>query len=169
MKHPLSLKIVIAAQAIVAALFGLIAIGLTWFYVALPTNGDALPNILLTPILWIANFFYFIIFYDFPTGSEVFTFLAIAGIPIVCFFILLSLSTALLAWGFWRLKIWSWRVMMWVQCLSVLASFFGLFLDSNIYAPIYTANLMIALPLFVYFSRREIKRIFNIKEPAFKI
>lgn len=170
MKRPLNIKIITILQTIGAAISFLIGINflIVSIFIEDISNINFLLNIVFTPLLLISDFLNFILFDGNSVLPELATFWFI-GSFLGCIFILLSFFTALLARSLWQLKTWSWRVMLTIQFLSVMASFFGLFLDSVMYAQIYILNLAIALPLFIYFSQNKVKRIFKVKEPTFKI
>ncbi|NEO84767.1 MAG: hypothetical protein F6J87_11010 [Spirulina sp. SIO3F2] len=170
MKRPLNIKIITILQAIGAAISFLIGIEFLMVSIFIEdiSNLNFLLNIVFTPLFLISAFLNFILFNGNPVLPELATFWFVGNF-LGCSFILLSFFAALLARSLWRLKTWSWRVMLTIQFLSVMASFFGLFLDIAMYAQIYILNLAIALPLFIYFSQNKVKRVFNVKEPTLKI
>ncbi|MEM8641803.1 MAG: hypothetical protein AAGG51_23755 [Cyanobacteria bacterium P01_G01_bin.54] len=169
MKRPLGIQVITILQTTVAVVSFLIAIGFTLLLIGEVTGVFLVPDIVITPLIAIASFFYFIGFSEPPTIFGLLINRVLLESILSCFFMFLFCSTTLLTIGVWQLKTWSWRVIIAIQFLSVMASFFGLFLDSSEYALIYTLNLMVALPLFFYFSRSKIKRVFKVQESTFEI
>lgn len=169
MNRPFGLELIIILQTMVAIASFLIAIGFSLLLLEEFAEIVLLPNAVLPLFVWIAGLFYFIGWSELPTVSGLFENRVLLGSIGCIFFIFLALSTTWLTLGFRQLSTRSWRVMMSIQFFSVLFSFFGLFLDSAEYSEIYAGNLMIAIPLFCYFSRRHVKRAFNIKDPIFKM